>query len=165
MALLERVATLLRANLNDLLDKAADPEKMLKQLLLDMENQLLQLKTQVAIAVADQHLLEGKEAEHSKAITEWRRRAELAVGKNDDVLARAALDRSLSHAQLAAGFAAQITDQRAEAEGLRENYARLRQKLTETAAEGDLLLAEWRRARARSKSRTQMPNRDGADRA
>ena len=53
MALMERVTTLLRANLNDLIDKAADPEKMLKQLVLDMENQLLQVKTQVAIAIAD----------------------------------------------------------------------------------------------------------------
>jgi phage shock protein A len=57
MALLERVATLLKANLNDLIDKAEHPEKMLKQIILDMENQLLQVKTQVAIAIADQHLL------------------------------------------------------------------------------------------------------------
>ena len=64
MALMERVTTLLRANLNDLIDKAEDPEKMLKQLVLDMENQLLQVKTQVAIAIADQHLLEKKTAEH-----------------------------------------------------------------------------------------------------
>ena len=67
MALMERVTTLLRANLNDLIDKAEDPEKMLKQLVLDMENQLLQVKTQVAIAIADQHLLEKKTAEHETA--------------------------------------------------------------------------------------------------
>ena len=67
MALMERVTTLLRANLNDLVDKAEDPEKMLKQLVLDMENQLLQVKTQVAIAIADQHLLEKKTAEHEEA--------------------------------------------------------------------------------------------------
>ena len=57
MALLERVATLLRANLNDLIDRAEDPEKMIKQVILDMQNQLIQVKTQVAIAIADQHLL------------------------------------------------------------------------------------------------------------
>ena len=55
MALLERVSTLVRANLNDLIDKAEDPEKMIKQVILDMQNQLLQVKTQVAIAIADQH--------------------------------------------------------------------------------------------------------------
>ena len=60
MALMERVATLVRANLNDLIDKAEDPEKMIKQVILDMQNQLLQVKTQVAIAIADQHLLEKK---------------------------------------------------------------------------------------------------------
>ena len=63
MALMERVATLLRANVNDLIDRAEDPEKMIKQLLVDMENQLMQVKTQVAIAIADQHLLEKKAAE------------------------------------------------------------------------------------------------------
>ena len=67
MALMERVTTLLRANLNDLIDKAEDPEKMLRQLVLDMENQLLQVKTQVAIAIADQHMLEKKTAEHQTA--------------------------------------------------------------------------------------------------
>jgi phage shock protein A len=57
MALLERVTTLIRANLNDLMDKAEDPEKMIKQVILDMENQLIQVKTQVAVALANQHLL------------------------------------------------------------------------------------------------------------
>ena len=60
MALLERVSTLIRANLNDLIDKAEHPEKMLKQVIQDMENQLMQVKTQVAIAMADQHVLEKK---------------------------------------------------------------------------------------------------------
>ena len=57
MALLERVGTLVRANLNDLIDKAEDPEKMIKQVILDMRNQLMQVKTQVAVAMADEHLL------------------------------------------------------------------------------------------------------------
>ena len=61
MAVLERVATLVRANLNDLIDRAEDPEKMIKQVILDMENQLLQVKTQVAISMADQHLLQKKQ--------------------------------------------------------------------------------------------------------
>ena len=68
MALLERVATLVRANLNDLVDKAEDPEKMLKQVTLDMENQLLQVKTQVAIAIADEHLLAKKQKENAAKV-------------------------------------------------------------------------------------------------
>lgn len=91
MALLERVGTLLRANINDLIERAEDPEKLAKQLVLDMENQLLQVKTQVAIAIADQHLLQKKLKEHGDAMNQWNRKAELAVQKQQDDLARAAL--------------------------------------------------------------------------
>ena len=79
MALLERVSTLIRANLNDLIDKAEDPEKMIKQVILDMQNQLLQVKTQVAIAIADQHLLEKRRKENEEKTADWMRKAELAV--------------------------------------------------------------------------------------
>ena len=101
MALLERVATLVRANLNDLIDKAEDPEKMIKQVILDMQNQLLQVKTQVAIAIADQHLLAKKAQENEEKQAEWMRKAELAVDKKDDDLARAALERAMGCKELA----------------------------------------------------------------
>ena len=71
MALLERVSTLIRANLNDLIDKAEDPEKMIKQVILDMQNQLMQVKTQVAIALADQHVLEKKQTATAEKEAEW----------------------------------------------------------------------------------------------
>jgi phage shock protein A len=152
MALLERVGTLLRANVNDLIEKAEDPEKLAKQLVLDMENQLLQLKTQVAIAIADQHLLQQKQKEHSEAVAEWHRKAEVAVEKQKDDLARAALERSLSHERLAAGFAQQLEDQRAEAETLRSAFARLQQKLAETQSATEMLIAQRRRARTVGKA-------------
>src|ERR1700744_4018203 len=95
MALLERVGTLLRANLNDLIDRAEDPEKMVKQIILDMENQLMQVKTQVAIGIADLHLLEKKLDETNKEREVYARMAEKAVEKTRDDLARAALERSL----------------------------------------------------------------------
>jgi phage shock protein A len=91
MALLERVSTLIRANLNDLVDKAEDPEKMIKQVILDMENQLLQVKTQVAISIADQHMLEKKMHESGDNERQWMHRVEMALDKKDDALARAAL--------------------------------------------------------------------------
>src|SRR5436190_14532585 len=97
MALLERVSTLIRANINDLIDKAEDPEKMMKQVMLDMQNQLLQVKTQVAIALADQHLLARKAGENEEKQAEWMRKAEMAVERKDDDLARAALERSMSY--------------------------------------------------------------------
>ena len=148
MSLLERVGTLLRANLNELIEKAEDPEKLLKQIVLDMENQLMQLKTQVAIAIADQHLLEKKRGEHGREAADWRRKAELAVGKAQDDLARAALERSLSYEELEKGFASQVEDQRQEADHLRQALGKLEQKLSETRARAEMLLAEHRRAKA-----------------
>jgi phage shock protein A len=152
MALLERVATLIRANLNDLVDKAEDPEKMIKQVTLDMQNQLLQVKTQVAIAIADQHLLEKKQKEHEDKVAEWTRKAELAVGKKEDDLARAALHRVESYREMAANFAQQVTDQKAQVENLKSALRKLEQKLDEAHAKADLLIAQHRRARAVGKA-------------
>jgi len=147
MSLLDRVSTLLRANLNDLVEKAEDPERMLKQIVLDMENQLMQVKTQVAIAIADQHLLEKKRAEHEQQAGDWRRKAELAVQKGQDDLARAALERALSHDQLVKGFTNQAEDQKHEADSLRQALHKLEQKLSETRAHSEMLIAEHRRAK------------------
>ena len=152
MALLERVATLIRANLNDLVDKAEDPEKMIKQVILDMQNQLLQVKTQVAIAIADQHLLEKKQKEHEDKVAEWTRKAELAVGKKEDDLARAALHRVESYREMATNFAQQVSDQKAQVENLKSALRKLEQKLDEAHAKSDLLIAQHRRARAVGKA-------------
>jgi phage shock protein A len=152
MALLERVSTLVRANLNDLVDRAEHPEKMIKQVILDMQNQLLQVKTQVAIAIADQHLLENKRKENEAKVTEWMRKAELAVDKKQDDLARAALQRTESYRDLTEGYAEQIVDQKAQVENLKTALRQLEQKLTEAQAKADLLIAQHRRARAVSKA-------------
>ena len=152
MALLERVSTLLRANINDLLSKAEDPEKLARQLVLDMENQLMQVKTQVAIAIADQHLLLKKKTEQESSHSQWLRKAELAVSKQQDDLARAALERALSHQRMAEGLAQQHTDQTAEAETLRGAYTRLQQKLAETQSRVELLSMQLRRNRAVQKA-------------
>jgi phage shock protein A len=147
MALLDRVTTLIKANLNDLVDKAEDPEKLLKQLLLDMQNQFMQVKTQVAIAIADQHLLEKKQRESLDAQQDWLRKAELAVSKNEDALARMALERSLTHEEAAKNFAQQIEDQAHQVQILRDALHRLEQKMTETKAKTEVLIAQHRRAR------------------
>jgi phage shock protein A len=146
MALLERVSTLLRANLNDLIEKAENPERLLKQLVLDMENQLMQVKTQVAIAIADEHLLERKRKEHEQETAEWKRKAELAVQKGHDDMARGALERALSVERLTKGFAQQAEDQKLEADTLRQTLRKLEQKLSETRAQCEILMAEHRRA-------------------
>ena len=148
MAVLERVATLVRANLNDLIDRAEDPEKMIKQVILDMENQLLQVKTQVAISMADQHLLQKKHTEQQDKSAEWMKKAELAVDKQQDDLARAALERYQSFTKLAEGYAQQAADQKAQVDSLKKALEQLEQKLVEARAKSDVLIAQHRRARA-----------------
>src|SRR4051794_1798528 len=152
MALLERVSTLIRANLNDLVDKAEDPSKMIKQVILDMENQLLQVKTQVAISIADQHMLEKKQQEHVDRAAEWMRKAELALDRQQDDLARAALERHKSFERTSASFAEQVADQRTQVATLKAALGKLEQKLAEAQAKSEMLVAQHRRARALGKA-------------
>jgi phage shock protein A len=148
MPLLDRVSTLIRANLNDLIDRAEEPEKMIKQVILDMQNQLLQVKTQVAMAIADLHLLQQKKASNEEKVREWMRKAELAVSKGQDDLARNALERFESYRELTASFTQQLEDQHAQVEQLKTALRQLEQKLVEAEAKADLLVAQHRRARA-----------------
>jgi phage shock protein A len=152
MRLLERVSTLIRANLNDMIDRAEDPEKLIKQVMLDMENQYLQVKTQVAVSIADQHMLEKKLRENQDAGGEWMRKAELAVDKSQDELARAALDRYQTAQKLALSYREQVEDQRAQVETLKNTLIKLEQKLEEAKSKRDLLLARHRRSIALSKA-------------
>jgi phage shock protein A len=148
MALLDRVARLVRANLNDLIDHAENPEKMLKQVILDMENQYMQVKTQVAVALADLHLLRKKANENAEKRAEWMRKAELAVDKRDDELARAALSRAVTFQQLDTNFEQQVADQHAQVESLKSALKRLEMKLAEARTKADLLILRHRRSRA-----------------
>ncbi len=147
MALLDRVTTLIKANLNDLVDKAEDPEKLLKQLLLDMQNQFMQVKTQMAIAIADQHLLQKRQRESLDSQTDWVRKAELAMQKNQEDLARVALDRSVTFETAAGNFSQQIEDQSHQVQALKDALHRLEQKITETKSKAELMIAQHRRAR------------------
>jgi len=152
MALLDRVATLVRANLNDLVDRAENPEKMLKQVILDMENQFIQVKTQVAIALADLHLLEKRKRENADKHAAWMRKAELAVDKKDDELARAALERAMSFQQLTESFEKQIADHEVQVDALKSALKKLELKLSEARGKADLLIAQHRRSRAVSRA-------------
>lgn len=152
MALLERVTTLIRANLNDLIDKAEDPEKMIKQVILDMQNQLIQLKTQVAISIADEHMLEKRMKENEEKAREWFHKAEIAVDKKKDDLARGALERHKSYKELAGSFGEQVQDQKVQVENLKSALRKLEQKLTEAQSKADLLIAQHRRSRTSSRA-------------
>jgi phage shock protein A len=147
MALMERVSTLLRANLNDLIDRAEDPAKMVKQVILDMENQLMQVKTQVAIAVADLHVLERKRTEDAEKEAAWMHKADLALAREDESLARAAVERAISSRKLTAAFDEQIADQKVQVENLKSAFGKLQTKLAEVRAKADVLMARHRRSR------------------
>jgi phage shock protein A len=152
VGLLERVSTLIRANINDAIDRAEDPEKMIKQVILDMENQYMQVKTQVAVSIADQHMLEKKRKENEDAGSDWMRKAERSVDKGHDDLARAALDRYQTAQRLALSYREQVDDQKAQVEALKGALIKLEQKLEEVKSKRDMLLARHRRSVALAKA-------------
>ena len=152
MGLLERVSTLIRANLNDMIDRAEDPEKMIKQVILDMENQYLQVKTQVAVSIADQHMLEKKLHEQEDHAKDWMHKAELAVDRGQDDLARAALDRFQTGQRLAQSFQEQVNDQKSQVDTLKSALFKLEQKLDEAKSKREVLLARHRRSVALDKA-------------
>jgi phage shock protein A len=104
MGIFARLASLIKANLNDLISRSEDPEKMLNQVVIDMANQLIEAKKQVAVSIADEkRLAKQAEAEAANA-AEWERRAMLAVRAGDDALATEALARKKEHDQLASAY-------------------------------------------------------------
>jgi phage shock protein A len=148
MGLLDRVSTLVRANLNDLLDRAEDPEKVIKQLLIDMNNQLIQVKTQVAAAIADEKRLHQRAQEAQRQADDWQRKAELAIDRGDDELAKQALTRRNTYVQTAAGMQEQWQAQSAQVQALKDGLRQLESKMEEATAKRDLLIARSRRAKA-----------------
>lgn len=151
MKLLQRVATLIKANINDLIDRAEDPEKMIKQLILDLNNQLIQVKTTVAQALADQHLLEKRLQQAREEMERCERRAQQAVERDDDNLARAALTRRNSFARTVEETEQHLNDQKKEVEDLKLALSQLETKIAEVTRQRDVLLARHRRATAKEK--------------
>lgn len=152
MKLLERVSMLIRANLNDLIDKAEEPEKMIKQVMLDLHNQYIQVKTQLAVALTEQHLVEEKTTEAQAKAAEWMRKAELAVDRGEDGLAKRALERYNTFVQTAELFAEQAEEHKKDVELLRDTLVKLEAKLREVEGKRTLLLTQHRAARARARA-------------
>jgi len=141
MSLLERVSSLVRANVNEMLDKAEDPEKMIKQYLIDMHNQLIQVKTQVAAAMADEQKLYQRYMDAQNQSNDWQHKAELAVQKSDDDLAKQALQRRNSFQETSDGFKAQYDEQKKEVDILKDSLQKLESKIQEADTKKDLLIA------------------------
>jgi phage shock protein A len=160
MGILDRVSTLMRANINDLIDRAEDPEKVVRQLIVDMNSQLLQVKTQVAGSIADEKQLYARYTDNESKATEWQRRAELAVEKGQDDLAREALSRRNTFQQTADGFKEQYEQQAAQVETLKSALHQLEAKVQEAQTKEQLLIARARRAKAETKIRTTLSGLD-----
>jgi len=146
MNLLERVLTLVRANLNTVVEKADDPEKVLKQLQLDMRNQLVQVKTQVATAIAESHKLQNRSKEKLAEAEAWMHRAEQAIHQNNDEAARSALIRYNDIMKLAQRYQYQQKEQEELVVTMRRALHQLEAKLSEVETTIDLLIARKRNA-------------------
>ncbi len=148
MSLLERVASLVQADVPALLLKADDPERFAAQLVLDMENQLVQLKTEVAIAIGERHrLLKVKKDEHA-AHAAWLQRVDTALALGEDDLSGLSLERALAMQKRAEASDRQYVDKSAEVDLLRRAYAELQAKLRETKPRVEFVLGHFQRNRS-----------------
>ncbi|KYF93346.1 PspA/IM30 family protein [Sorangium sp. So ce394] len=148
MGIFARLATLIKSNLNDLISRSEDPEKMLNQVVIDMANQLIEAKKQVAVSIADEKRL-AKQAEQEAAnAAEWERRAMLAIKAGDDALAKEALNRKKEHDQLAATYKDQWQKQKQAVDQLKTALRLLNNKIEEAKRKKNVLIARKKRAEA-----------------
>src|SRR5437773_2534986 len=110
MGIFDRLSTLIRSNINDLINRAEDPEKMLNQLIVDMRSQLAKAKQQVAAAIADEKRLSAQVDTEKKSAEDWERRAVLAVQEGRDDLAKQALLRHNEHEERKLIAAAEVNE-------------------------------------------------------
>lgn len=146
MNLLERVLILLRANLDNVVEKSDDPEKMLRQLELDMRNQLMQVKTQVATAIAASHKLRARSKEKTTEAETWLQKAEQAIQHNNDEAARSALTRYNDILKQAQRYQQQQKEQEQLVTTMREALRQLEAKIAEVETTIELLVARKRNA-------------------
>src|SRR6478609_3684317 len=148
MGIFARLAALLKSNLNDLISSSEDPEKMLNQIVLDMSNQLLEAKRQVAASIADEKRLAKQVEQETANASEWERRAMLAVRAGDDALAKEALSRKKEHQTLAEQFQDQWSKQKQAVDQLKLALRALNNKIEEAKRKKSLLIARKKRAEA-----------------
>ncbi len=151
MGLFERLRRVLKSNLNELISKAENPEKMLNQLISDMNQQLIDSKKSVAAAIADEKKLERHYKEQAKEAEEWERRAVLALKSGKEDLAREALTRKQKAEEYANQYREQWEQQQESVEKLKEALRSLQQKIEEAQRKKNLLIARAKRAEAQKK--------------
>lgn len=150
MGIMDRLSRLIRANVNDMIDKAEDPEKMLDQLLRDMQSNIMQARTQVAAMIAQEKELEADLNETRHLSTEWGAKAQRAVSAGKDDLAREALRRKRDNDENASVYAQQLATQEQMVEKLKSQLHQLESKYQTTLSQRDSLIARQRRATAQA---------------
>ena len=148
MPILEKIRRIFNSNINDLLDRVEDPEKILNQLLEDMQHELKEVKIQVAAAIRDANKFEAQYKENLESAEKWEKRAIVFIQNGDDVRAKEALRRKRSADDLAAGFREQFEAQQESVSVLKDGLATLEQKIEEAKSKRALLIARQRRAEA-----------------
>jgi phage shock protein A len=151
MGILDRLSQMLRSNINDLISRAEDPEKMLNQILIDMRQQLVKAKQQVAAAIADEKRLRDQADAEYKQAQEWEQRAVLAVRENRDDLAKQALVRQGEHVSHGQQLEQTWETHRLETEKLKASLRDLNDKIEEAKRKKNLLIARQRRAQAQQR--------------
>src|ERR1700677_2695704 len=148
MGIFSRLAQLIKSNLNDLISKSEDPEKMLNQLVLEMSNQLIEAKKQVATSIADEKRLAKQTEQELANAAEWERRAMMALRAGNEELAKEALARKREHDELAATFKDQWTKQKNAVDQLKKALRMLNDKIEEAKRKKNVLIARKKRAEA-----------------
>ncbi|HEY8145403.1 MAG TPA: PspA/IM30 family protein [Kofleriaceae bacterium] len=148
MGIFSRLGTLIKSNINDLISRAEDPEKMLNQVLLEMQQQLVEAKKAVAVAIADEKRLQKQYNSELDKAKEWERKAMLAVRAGDDALARQALVRKQEHENISAQFQQQWIAQKAAVDKLKDALRLLANKIEEAKRKKNILIARKKRAEA-----------------
>lgn len=148
MGIFQKLSMLLRSNINDVITRAENPEKMLTQILEDMRGQLAKAKQEVAVAIADERKLRVQVDEEQRQAADWEHRAMLAVREGRDDLAKQALLRHQEHTERASMLEATWRRQAAETEKLKESLRQLNDKIEEAKRKRNLLVAKQKRAQA-----------------
>jgi phage shock protein A len=151
MGLFDRIGRVVRANVNSLISGAEDPEKILEQTVMDMQHDLIQLRQAVAQAIATQKRTERQAGQSQATAEEWYRRAQLALQKGEDTLAREALTRRKSYQDTAAVLTAQVQQQSGIVSQLKQNLVKLESKLSDAKTKKDMYIARARSAKASEK--------------
>jgi phage shock protein A len=148
MGIFARLGTLIKSNINDLISKAEDPEKMLNQVLLEMQQQLVNAKKAVAVAIADEKKLQKQYNQELDKAKEWERKAMVAVRAGDDDLAKEALVRKQEHENIGAQYQQQWIGQKAAVGKLKDALRLLNNKIEEAKRKKNILIARKKRAEA-----------------